>query len=244
MIEILQTWGRNYLWWDGVGFSGLVVTLWLLVASLAVGFVLSVPLAIARISQNRWVSGSVWLFTYLFRGTPLYIQLLIIYTCIYQLEFVRGQPLLNGFFRDATCCAILALALNTTAYTTEVFAGTMRTIAKGEIEAARACGLTRLAIYRKILIPATLRRALPAYSNEVILVLHSTAIAFTATVPDLLKVAGDVNAETYQSFDAYAIAALLYLFVSCVLVSTFRLVEKRALAFTRRQSHTPRDTHA
>lgn len=237
MIDIVGTYWQAYLWWDGVNLSGLIVTLGLLIASLAVGFTLSLPLSIMRYSRNRWLSGPVWLFTYVFRGTPLYIQLLMIYSGVYQLEFIRAHPILDGFFRDGTKCTILALALNTTAYTTEIFAGAMRSISHNEIEAAKAFGFSRGSIYRTILLPAALRRAIPAYSNEVILMLHATAIAFTATVPDLLKVAGDVNAETYQPFEAYGIAALIYLACSFVLIGAFRLVERRTLAFAKPRSH-------
>lgn len=232
MIEILSTYGQAYLWWDGFHASGLWVTLQLLVGSLAIGAVLSVPLAILRCQRSVWMYGPVWLFTYVFRGTPLYIQLLIIYAGIYQLEFVRDTPILNSFFRDGFKCAVLALGLNTTAYTTEMLAGTLRSISRGEVEAARAYGFRTIDVYRHVLIPAAFRRALPAYSNEVILMLHATAIAFTVTVSDVLKVASDVNADTYQSFYAYGIAAAIYLSVTLVLVAVFRHVERRVLKST------------
>ncbi|WP_413732545.1 ABC transporter permease [Sodalis sp. RH20] len=233
MIEILQTYWKAYIWHDGYQYSGLVITLWLLVASLLMGFSFSLPLSIMRASKIKFFSVPVWCFTYVFRGTPLYIQLLIIYTGVYSLQWVHDQPLLNDFFRNGFYCAILALGLNTTAFTTEVFAGAIRSISPGEIEAARAFGMSRHMLYRTIILPSALRRALPYYSNEVILMLHATAIAFTATVPDVLKVAGDVNAETYMSFQAYGIAALIYLMASCALITLFRLGERRWLAFMR-----------
>jgi len=233
MTDIFMSYWRAYIWHDGYQYSGLIITLWLLVASLAVGFVLSLPLSIARASGNKLLSLPVWCFTYVFRGTPLYIQLLIIYTGLYSLDFIHDQPLLNRFFRNGFYCAILALGLNTTAFTTEMFAGAIRSISSGEIEAARAFGMNRRTLYRTIVLPAALRRALPFYSNEVILMLHATAIAFTATVPDILKVAGDVNAETYMSFQAYGIAALIYLVTSCGLIALFRMGERRWLAFMR-----------
>ncbi len=233
MTEILQSYWQAYLWHDDYQFSGLVITLWLLVGSLMVGFILSLPLAIARASRNKYLSFPVWCFTYLFRGTPLYIQLLIIYTGVYSLQFIQQQPLLNSFFRNGFYCAVLALGLNTTAFTTEMFAGAIRAISFGEIEAARAFGMNRRTLYRTVILPAAMRRALPFYSNEVILMLHATAIAFTATVPDILKVAGDVNAATYMSFEAYGVAALIYLATSCGLIVLFRLGERRWLAFMR-----------
>lgn len=231
MIEILSQFGRAFLYWDGQGVSGLAMTLWLLVASLAIGFTMAVPLAVAHVSANRWLSVPVRCYTYVFRGTPLYVQLLLIYTGLYSLEFVRAHPALNDVFRSGLNCAILAFGLNTGAYTTEIFAGAIRSISHGEVEAARAYGMSRFTMYRRVILPSSLRRALPLYSNEVILMLHATTIAFTATVPDVLKVARDANSATYMSFQAFGIAALIYLAVSFALVAAFRRAEQHWLAY-------------
>lgn len=230
-ITIWQDYWQAFLFWDGFEVSGLAVTLWILVLSLCFGFVLSIFLAIARVSPRWWVKGPVWLFTYVFRGTPFYIQLLLIYSGMMSLELVRGTPWLQSFFISGYNCVVLALTLNTTAYTTEMFAGFIRTTAPGEIEAARAFGMSRMQLYRHIIIPSMLRRAIPAYSNEVILMLHTTSLAFAATVPDILKVARDAYAATYQAFYAYGIAALIYMVVAFVIVAIFRRIERRALAY-------------
>ncbi|CAN7466797.1 ABC transporter permease [Trinickia sp. LjRoot230] len=235
MIEVIHEYWRNYLFTDGYRFTGLAITLWLLVVSIGIGFCLSIPLAVARVSQNRLLSGAVWLYTYIFRGTPLYVQLLLCYTGIYSLEVVRAHPLLNDFFRDGMHCTLLAFTLNTGAYTTEIFAGAIKATAYGEIEAARAYGMSRFTLYRRIILPSALRRALPLYSNEVILMLHATTVAFTATVPDILKIARDVNSATYMSFHAFGIAALLYLAISFALVGLFRRAEKHWLAYLQPQ---------
>lgn len=231
MIELLQQYGLAFLWNDGYNLSGLAMTLWLLVASIGLGFVLALPLAIARVSRNRLLRWPVQFYTWLFRGTPLYIQLLICYTGLYSLEAVRSQPLLDAFFREAINCTILAFALNTCAYTVEIFAGAIRNIPHGEIEAARAYGLTGWRLYLHLIIPSALRRALPYYGNEVILMLHATSLAFTATVPDILKVARDANAATFMTFQAFGIAALLYMLLSFLLVGLFRLAERRWMTF-------------
>src|SRR5690606_2177444 len=118
---------------------------------------------------------------------------------------------------------------NNVAYTTEIFAGAIRQTPAGEIEAARAYGMSKFTLYRRIILPSALRRSLPVYSNEVILMLHATSLAFTATVPDILKVARDANSATYETFASYGIAALIYLAVSFVFVGLFRLLEKRLL---------------
>ena len=223
MIDIIQEYWKSLLWTDGYRFTGVALTLWLLILSVVIGGCLAVLLAIARVSPNRFVSTPVWLFTYVFRGTPLYVQLLVFYSGMYTLEVVKGSELLNAFFRSGLNCTLLAFTLNTCAYTTE-------------IEAAPAFGFTASQVFRRILFPGVMRSALPAYSNEVILMLHSTALAFTATVPDLLKIARDINSATYQPFTAFGIAAVLYLIISWVLISLFRLAERRFLAHIKPSS--------
>lgn len=237
IFEFIFQYGKAYLWTDGYQLSGVAMTLWLLVASIVIGFLLSIPMSVARVARNPFIRGPVWFYTYLFRGTPLYIQLLVLYTGIYSLSFVRGQPLLDAFFREGFNCTLLAFALNTCAYTTEIFAGAIRATPHGEIEAARAYGLSSFKVYKRVILPSALRRALPAYSNEVILMLHSTTLAFTATVPDLLKVARDVNAETYATFESFGVAAMFYAVMVFALVWLFRKGELRWLAFLKPQTH-------
>ena len=254
MIEIIQEYWKSLLWTDGYRFTGVAITLWLLISSVVMGGILAVFLAIGRVSSNKFIQFPIWLFTYIFRGTPLYVQLLVFYSGMYTLEIVKGTELLNAFFRSGLNCTVLALTLNTCAYTTEIFAGAIRSVPAGEIEAARAYGFSSVKLYRCfsvshgsaaagklyrcIILPSALRIALPAYSNEVILMLHSTALAFTATVPDLLKIARDINSATYQPFTAFGIAAVLYLIISYVLISLFRKAEKRWL-----QHIKPSSTH-
>jgi histidine transport system permease protein len=230
MIDIFTEYGKAFLYTDGYQFTGVAVTLYLLVITLILGFIFSLFLAIGRLSRNRFISLLIWLFSYVFRGTPFYIQLLVIYTGIYSLGFVRENDYLGWFFSSGYRCAVLALVLNTCAYTTEIFSGAIRSIPNGEVEAARAYGFSGWRLYRRILLPAALRQALPVYSNEVILVLHATSLAFTVTVPDILKVARDVNSATYQAFAAFGSAALLYLGLSIALIVLFRKAEKRWLA--------------
>ncbi|POA30678.1 MULTISPECIES: ABC transporter permease [Pseudomonas] len=231
MIELISEYWKPFLFSDGYNFTGLAMTLWLLVVSIVLGFCLSLPLAILRTSRWGLLRWPVQLFTYVFRGTPLYIQLLICYSGIYGIAVVRSQPLLEAFFRDAMNCTLLAFTLNTCAYTVEIFAGAIRSIPYGEIEAAHAYGLSGWRLYVKLILPSALRRALPYYSNEVILMLHATSVAFTATIPDILKVARDANAATFMTFQAFGIAGLLYLALSFGLVGAFRLAEKRWLNF-------------
>ncbi|NNM56442.1 histidine ABC transporter permease HisM [Acidocella sp.] len=233
MIYIIQNFGREFLYTDGYHITGLAMTLWLLLISCSVGFCIALPLAILRNARNPLVWGPVWLYTFVIRGTPLYVQLLIIYTGFYGLDFVRNSPPLAAFFKQGIDCTLLAFALNTGAYTTEIFAGAIRDTSFGEVEAARSLGMSQFTLYRRIIIPSALRRALPVYSNEVILMLHATTLAFTATVPDLLKVANDAYAATYNPFASFATVALIYLCISFTLIFGFRKAEGHFLAFLK-----------
>lgn len=231
MIELLQEYGLAYLYNDGTGLSGLAMTLWLFLASMVLGFALSLPLALARTSRHAWLRLPVQLYTFVFRGTPLYIQLLICYTGLYSLQVVRDHALLDQFFRNALNCTLLAFVLNTCAYTVEIFAGAIRNLPAGELEAAQSYGLRGWKLNLFLVLPAALRRSLPAYSNELILMLHATSLAFTATVADILKVARDANAATFLTFQAFGVAALLYMLLSFALVGLFRVAERRWMRF-------------
>lgn len=123
MIEIIQEYWKSLLWTDGYRFTGVAITLWLLISSVVMGGLLAVILAVGRVFSNKFIRFPIWLFTYIFRGTPLYVQLLVFYSGMYTLEIVKGTDLLNAFFRSGLNCTVLALTLNTCAYTTEIFAG-------------------------------------------------------------------------------------------------------------------------
>ena len=214
--------------------SGLWLTAQLTVLSLVAGLILAIPLAVLRISPRRAVSGPVWVFTYFFRGTPMLVQLLLIYYGLGQFEWIQAQwQAGNAFwliFREPYGCALVTFTLNTCAYTTEILAGALRTTPHGEIEAAQACGMSRLTMLRRILIPGALRRALPAYSNEAIFMLHGTAIASTVTLMDLTGAARNAYSQHFAPFEAFIFAGLLYLTLTFALVGLFRLAERRYLA--------------
>ena len=230
MIYIIQNYWHGLLYSNGYQMTGMAMTLWLLVISCACGFCIALPLAIARNSKNPFIRWPVWLYGFIFRGTPLYVQLLLIYSGVYGLHFVRDTPFLAVFFKSAINCTLLSFALNTGAYTTEIFYGAIRDTPYGEVEAGRAYGMSKFTLYRRIIIPSALRRALPMYSNEVILMLHATTLAFTATVPDILKITNDAYVATYNPFDAFGIAAVLYACISFTLIFLFRRAERHFLA--------------
>jgi histidine transport system permease protein len=237
LIDIIETYGKAYLYSDGYRMTGAAMTLWLLVISCGIGFCLALPLAIVRNSRHFFLWAPVWFYCFVFTGTPLYVQLLVIYTGIYSLDFVHHVGALNQFFRSGLDCTIVAFGLNTGAYTTEIFAGAIRDTNYGEVDAARSLGFSTPKLYRRIVIPSALRRALPVYSNEVILMLHATTLAFTATVPDILKIANDAYSATYNPFAAFTLAAILYACISFVLIFAFRRAEAHFLAFQKPLAH-------
>ena len=215
-------------------WRGLWMTLHLTAIALVVGFGFAVPLSIARLSKNPWVSAPVRAYTYFFRGTPMLVQLLLVYYGIGQSEWMQqmweaGNPFWL-LFRDAYFCALLAFSLNTCAYQLEMFAGAIRNTPHGEVEAAKAMGMTRSTALRRIILPSALRRALPPLSNEVILMLQGSAIASAVTLVDLTGAARNVYSRHYAPFEAFIFAGLLYLVVTFVLVGLFRVAENRWLA--------------
>lgn len=209
--------------------QGAVVTLQLLVVSLLLGLVLALPLALLRSAHSPWAWRPVWCFTYVMRGTPLLVQLFLIYYGLAQFEAVRAS-LAWPWLRSPWFCAVLAFALNTGAYTTEILAGAIRAVPAGEIEAARAYGMPRRVTLLRLVLPQALRRALPAYSNEVVLMLHATSLASVVTLHDLTGVAREVNAAHYLPFEAFITAAVGYLLITVVLVALFHAAERRWLA--------------
>lgn len=218
--------------WDSLPLylGGLLVTLKLLGISLFFGLLVALPLGIMRVSKNRWVNGTAWLYTYVIRGTPMLVQLFLIYYGLAQFEAVRNSYLWP-WLSSATFCACLAFAINTSAYSAEIIAGSLKATPAGEIEAARAMGMSPATLYRRILLPSALRRALPQYSNEVLMMLQATSLASIVTLIDLTGAARTVNAQYYLPFEAYITAGVFYLCLTFILVRLFRLAERRWLGY-------------
>lgn len=218
--------------------SGIAVTLKLLGISLAGGLVLSIPLALLRVSRSKWLSLPVAAFTFAIRGTPLLVQVYLVYYGLAQLEWVQARwdamwPWV--WFKEPLFCTLVAFVVNTTAYTIELVAGAIRETPHGEVEAAESLGMGHATLMTRIVLPSALRRALPAYGNEAILMLHATAIA--SVVPGIVDITGAANslyATSYLPFEAYLAAAAIYLVLTFALVFVLRRIEARALAHLRR----------
>lgn len=221
--------------------EGLVTTLWLLLSSLAVGVVLALLMALALTGRVTWLRWAVGAYTYFIRGTPLLIQVYLIYYGLAQLEWIQARwddvwPWTH--FKEPFFCALLAFSLNTAGYTAEMLAGAIRETSAGELEAAQAMGMSRWQAMRRVVLPSAIRRTLPAYSNEVVMMLHATSLA--STVPAMMDVtaaASRIYSDFYLPFEAYLFAAAIYLCITFSLVGVFKLAERRYLAYLAPRTH-------
>ncbi len=214
-------------YWDG-----LVTTVQLVFLSLIIGLAIALPLGILRTSQNPWISKPIWAYVYCFRGTPLLVQLYLIYYGTAQITGIQ-QTIFWEILSEAFYPCLIAFVLNTAAYTTEIIRGAIETTPKGEIEAAKAYGMSRAQQLRRIILPSAMRRALPAYANEVIFMLHASSIASVVTIVDLTGAARDIYARYYAPFDAFLFVAAIYLCLTFALIFAFRKLEDRLMAHLR-----------
>ena len=206
--------------------KGTMTTLVLVSSSVVASFLLSMCLAPLRASPSRLLAWPVAVYTMVMRGTPLLVQLFLVYYGLSQFEWVRNS-ILWPWFSNATFCALFTFILNSTGYSTEIFAGGLRAAPHQEIEAAQSFGMGRWLIYRRILLPAVLRNSLSQYSNEVIMLLQATSVASTVTLLDITGVAHYVSMNYYISFEPYVTAGAIYLVLSIVLTRMFRRLERR-----------------
>ncbi|MGR5133527.1 ABC transporter permease [Vibrio alfacsensis] len=211
-----------------VYLDGLWTTVWLVALALVIGLGVSIPLAVARNSTNYALSLPSWTFIYFFRGTPLLVQLYLIY---YGMD--QFFPVKDTLWENAWFCALVAFVLNTSAYTAEIIRGAINGLPKGEVEAAKAYGMSTFMTYRRIILPSALRRALPAYSNEVIFMLHGSAVAGIITIMDLTGAARLVNSRYYAPFESFLTAGLFYMALTFIILWCFKVAEKRFLAYLR-----------
>ncbi|MGE0005720.1 MAG: ABC transporter permease [Parvibaculaceae bacterium] len=205
---------------------GVRNTVILLAGPLFLASLLAIPLAAVRANRVPVASPLIFAYTYLFRGTPLLVQLYLLYYGAAQFSFIRDSFLWT-ILREAWWCAFISFTLCSTAYVTEILRGAIEAVPRGEIEAARACGMPPFMTFRRIVLPNALRQALPAFSNEVIFSLHATVIASTVTIVDILGAARQFNNKYYLAFDGFIIAALLYMALVLLINRGFRVWESR-----------------
>ncbi|AVH44984.1 ABC transporter permease [Agrobacterium tumefaciens] len=216
-------------------FTGMKLTLFLAFTSLTLSFIIAVPLSFLRNSARRGVRYAVSAYTLLFRGTPLLVQLFLIYFGLAQFGLIRDS-FIWPWLSSPLVCVLLAFVLNTAAYTTEIFAGALRSIPIGELEAARAYGLPKRKQAIRILVPAMLTRALPLYGNEMIMMLHATSLASTVTLLETTGVARRITLDNYIQFEPYVTAAGIYLTITFVIITSFQIVQRRFAGYLEPRS--------
>ena len=231
--------------WDNIGiyFEGLKTTLLLVSSSLMIGLLLAIPLAVLRTSKSYIIQAPIRAYVYFFRGTPLLVQMFIVYYGFGQFEAIKAS-FLWPFFKEAWFCALFAFTLNTGAYTTEILRGAIDATPHGEVEAARAAGMSRLLMLRRIVLPSAFRRALPQYSNEIIFMLHGSSLASVITIVDITGAARIVNSRFYSPYEAFLTAALFYMALTFLIVFLVKKLEWRWFAHLRPIDTTPAKAEA
>jgi octopine/nopaline transport system permease protein len=207
--------------------SGLPLTLELAGSSVLLGFVLALFLALAQQAKRPVVIWPIRTFVAIFRGTPLLVQIFLIYYGLGQFRPTLQSVGLWSLFREPYWCAILALTLNTAAYGSEILRGAIRNVPRGLSEAAAALGLSRMLALRLVILPLALRQALPAYSNEIILMVKGTSLASIITLTEVTGIAQELISQTYRAMEVFIAAGAIYLVLNFLIVWALSLFETR-----------------
>ncbi|MCY4099120.1 MAG: ABC transporter permease [Rhodospirillales bacterium] len=215
--------------------EGAVLTLEITFVSLMAGLCLAVPVAVARLSYRRILWMPAYGYMLYFRGTPLLVQLFLVYYGSGQFQPLLDQAGVWFLFREAYFCAVLTLTLNTAAYTAEILRGAIIAVPRGEIEAARSVGMSGLLLYRRIILPKAFRLALPAYTNEAVFLLQATSLVSIITLLDLTGVARIIVARSFEPYKLYIAAGLIYLVITYTFVLVSRRLELRLSGHRREQ---------
>ena len=206
--------------------SATVITLKLLSVSLIFGLFIGLIFAILRLNNNIFINKFAYGYSYLFRGTPLLVQIFFIYFGLGQIEYLRST-FLWVVLKEPYWCAIIAFALNTGAYTSEILRSAFQTIKPGIIEAGKSLGISNKIIFYKIQIPIAIRQSLPAYGNEIILMMKGTSLASTVTLMDLTGVAKYIISTTFKPIEVFIVAGGIYLFMAFIIHNLIKLLERK-----------------
>jgi len=215
--------------------EGLGLTLALLILSTIIGLVLAVGVLLMRISGRWFLAWPAMVYIYIFRGTPILVQIFIIYHGMPQFEFVR-ESILWPIFRDAFGCCVLALSLNAGAYVSEILRGGVLGVDQGLLEAGKALGLSTRQRFVYITTPIVIRLALPAYSNDFISMLKATALASTVTLMDMTGVARTIVAKTFAPYEIFIGAAIIYLVMTWFIQKAFGLFERHMSRYVKKET--------
>jgi octopine/nopaline transport system permease protein len=212
--------------------TGVPLTLQLVITSVALGTLLAVLLALARLSGKPVLAWPARFWVFLFRSTPLLVQIFLIYHGLGQFAGIRAS-ILWPILREPYWCAVIALTLNTAAYSSEVIRGALASIPSGQIEAAKACGMSTSVLYRRIVFPLALRQALPAYGNEFILMVKATSLASIITMMEITGLAAKLISQSFRSIEILVVAGAIYLFINFVITRFIQWTEHRLTGSSR-----------
>ncbi len=206
--------------------NAALITLKLLSVSLIIGLFVGLFFAILRLNKNIFINRFAYGYSYVFRGTPLLVQIFIIYFGLGQIEYLRST-VLWVILKEPYWCAIIAFALNTGAYTSEILRSAFQTIKPEIIEAGKSLGISNNVIFYKIQIPIAIRQSLPAYGNEIILMMKGTSLASTVTIMDLTGVAKYIISTTFKPIEVFIVAGGIYLFMTFIIHNVIKFLEKK-----------------
>lgn len=213
--------------------GALPLTLELAATAILLGAGLALALALSRLSGILVLDWLARLYVFVFRGTPLLVQIFLIYYGLSQFPAVR-HSFLWPVLREPYWCAVLALMLNTAAYASEIIRSGLLSVPHGQIEAARACGMPRMMIFRRITLPLAIRQALPDYGNEMIAMVKATSLASIITLMEITGVAARIISESYRVIEVFVVAGTLYLAINFALARLIALLERRLNPAERR----------
>jgi len=218
--------------------GGIPLTLLLALISCAIGAVLALCLAAMRLSKVRPLAYLAHAYVFVYRGTPLLVQIFLVYYGFGQFPLVR-HSFLWPILREPFWCAIIALSMNTGAYASEIIRGGILSVPHGQIEAARACGMSRLTQFRRIVMPLAIRQALPAYGTEIILMVKATSLASIITLMEITGIAAEIISGTYRVIEVFIIAGALYLAINFVLTRIVKATERWLTPYERGRPTLP-----
>jgi len=205
--------------------GGLPLTLALASTAVVLGAALGLLLALMRVSGSRMLNWPAQAYVFAFRGTPLLVQLFLIYYGMGQFRPALQAWGLWTFFREPYWCAALALTLNTAAYLCEVFRGGLQSVPQGQVAAAQACGMSGFLLFRRIIFPIALRQALPASGSEIILTVKATSLASIITLMEVTGLAAKLIAQTYRAVEIFIVAGLIYLILNFIITRIVMAIE-------------------
>ena len=206
--------------------KGIPLTLEVVIISTILGFFLAILVALMRISKKGYLNKTAYYFVYAVRGTPLLLQIFFIYYGLAQFSFIQ-ESFLWIVLKDPFWCAIIALTLNTCAYSSEIIRGGIQSVSKGYLEAGSALGMGRILSFRIIMLPLAIRQALPAYGNELILMVKASSLVSTVTLMEITGIARKIISQTFAPIEIFLVAGSIYLFINFLITRGIKAAENK-----------------